>query len=47
MYYFEKDEIVWAKMRFYSAWPARVSALIYYQKIEETMGNGEFREHMV
>ena len=25
MFYFEKDEIVWAKMRFFSAWPARVS----------------------
>ena len=23
--YFQKDEIVWAKMRFFSAWPARVS----------------------
>ena len=24
MYYFKKDEIVWAKMKFFSAWPAQV-----------------------
>lgn len=25
LYKFEKGEIVWAKMKFYSAWPAKVS----------------------
>lgn len=24
VYHFQKDEIVWAKMKFFSAWPAKV-----------------------
>ena len=27
VYKFEKNEIVWAKMKFYSAWPAKVRHL--------------------
>ena len=26
MYYFSKNEIVWAKMKFFSAWPAQVTS---------------------
>ena len=26
VFYFKKDEIVWAKMRFFPSWPAKVSA---------------------
>lgn len=26
VFHFQKDEIVWAKMKFFSAWPAKVSA---------------------
>lgn len=26
MYRFQKDEIVWAKMKFFSAWPAKVQS---------------------
>jgi hypothetical protein len=28
LYKFTKDEIVWAKMKFFSAWPAKVSIAI-------------------
>jgi hypothetical protein len=34
LYKFTKDEIVWAKMKFFSAWPAKVSiAILKVEKV--------------
>jgi hypothetical protein len=34
MYRFQKDEIVWAKMKFFSAWPAKVCPIfIRWKKV--------------
>ena len=30
IFIFHKDEIVWAKMKFFSAWPAKVCLKLYY-----------------
>ena len=31
IFIFHKDEIVWAKMKFFSAWPAKVCYFSFYQ----------------
>jgi hypothetical protein len=30
VFIFHKDEIVWAKMKFFSAWPAKVRSIYHY-----------------
>ena len=37
VYVFEKNEIVWAKMKFYSAWPAKVCDLDNLGQIKDDL----------
>ena len=48
VYQFYKDEIVWAKMKFFSAWPAKVSAfyiqiLSYFTGFFFVKGESQFQ----